>query len=185
MASLIYSALMSLDGYVADASGNFDWAVPDEEVFLAVNDLERRIGTNLLGRRMYEVMKAWDDPTVADGGPAHEAEFATNWRRADKIVYSKSLASVSSLKARLEREFDLDAVRRLKGGAERDLAIGGPELAGRAIEAGLVDEYHFFVSPVIVGGGKSAFPAGLRIDLQLVDDRRFGNGVVQLQYRPK
>jgi dihydrofolate reductase len=158
MAKLIYSAITSLDGYVADEDGNFDWAEPDEEVHTFLNDLERPVGTYLLGRRMYEVLTYWETIDPADQ-PPFVGDFAQIWQAADKIVYSKTLPTPSSAKTRIEREFDAEAVRRLKATATRDLTVGGPELAAQAIEAGLVDEYHLFLVPVVVGGGKRSLPA--------------------------
>ncbi len=185
MAKLIYSALSSLDGYVADENGKFDWAEPSEEVHAFVNDLERPVGTYLYGRRLYEVMLAWETlPDLAEQ-PAVIRDFAEIWRAADKIVYSRSLESVSSARTRIEREFDLEVVRRLKEGAEHDLGVGGPELAAQAIEGGLVDEYRLFFAPVIVGGGKRALPDGVRVRIELVEERRFGNGTVYLRYRTR
>ena len=158
MAKLIYSAITSLDGYVADEHGNFDWAAPDEEVHAFVNDLERPVGTHLLGRRMYEVLVAWETPeTFTDGEPVLE-EYAEIWQAADKVVYSRTLEAVSSARTRIEREFDPEAVRRMKAQAERDIGVGGPGLAAEAIRSGLVDEYHLIVSPVVVGSGIRPFP---------------------------
>jgi dihydrofolate reductase len=183
MAKLIYSALTSLDGYVADENGNFDWAEPDEEVHGFVNDLERRVGTYLYGRRMYDVMVAWETmDTVPDQAPFVQ-DFAELWQAADKIVYSKTLEAVSSARTRLQRDFDPEAVRRMKGAAGRDISVGGPDLAAQAIKAGLVDEFHLFVSPVVVGGGKQSLPSNVHLKLELLDERRFGNGVVHLHYR--
>jgi dihydrofolate reductase len=179
VARLIYSAITSLDGYVADESGNFDWAAPDEEVHAFVNDLERPIGTCLYGRRMYEVMAVWE--TMADPSPVMR-DFAEIWRAADKVVYSTSLADVSSARTRIEREFDPETVRKLKATADRDLAVGGATLAAEAIRAGLVDELQLFLNPVIVGGGTQALPDGIRLDLELLEERRFASGVVYLQY---
>jgi dihydrofolate reductase len=184
MTKLIFSAISSLDGYVADEQGKFDWAEPDEEVHAFVNELERPVGTYLYGRRMYEVMLAWETFDLADQ-PPFVRDFAGIWRGADKIVYSRSLDTVSSARTRIERDFDSAAVRQLKEGADRDLSVGGPELAAQAIEAGLVDEWHLFVAPVIVGGGKRSFPDGVRLRLGLLDERRFGNGTVYLRYRTK
>jgi dihydrofolate reductase len=185
MAKLIYSAITSLDGYVADEDGNFDWAAPDEEVHSFVNDLERPVGTYLYGRRMYEVMVYWETAhRLADQSPVVQ-DFAEIWRAADKIVYSKTLETVSSARTRIERGFDPEAVRQLKASAERDITVGGPDLAAQAIEAGLVDEYHLFLAPVVVGGGKRALPNRLRLNLELLDERRFGSGVVHLRYRTK
>ena len=184
MANLIYSAIASLDGYVADEEGNFDWAAPDEEVHSFVNELERPVGTYLYGRRMYEVMVYWETAdTLADQSPSPERDFAEIWKAADKVVYSKTLEQAASARTRIEREFDPEAVRRQKTSAERDLSVGGPDLAAQAIKAGLVDEYQLFVTPVVVGGGKRSLPDGIRLKLELMDERRFGSGVVHLHYR--
>ncbi|HLZ10587.1 MAG TPA: dihydrofolate reductase family protein [Chloroflexota bacterium] len=183
MAKLIYTAITSLDGYVADEDGSFDWAAPDDEVHAFVNDLERPVGTYLYGRRMYEVMVAWETAqTFADEGPVIR-DFAHIWQAADKIVYSRTLAAVSSARTRIERELDPEAVRHLKARAERDLSIGGPDLAAQAFKARLVDECHLFLTPIVVGGGKPALPTNIRVKLELLDERRFGNGVVYLRYR--
>jgi dihydrofolate reductase len=182
MAKLTYSAITSLDGYVADEDGKFDWAAPDEEVHAFVNDLERPVGTYLYGRRMYEVMVAWETMQTPPGEFPAIRDYAEIWRAADKIVYSKTLEAPSSSRTRLERDFDPDAVRRLKASAGREISVGGPELAAQAIAAGLVDECHLFVSPVVVGAGTRALPAGLRLQLELLDERRFQNGVVYLHY---
>jgi dihydrofolate reductase len=185
MAKLIYSAIASLDGYVADEDGKFDWAAPDEEVHSFVNDLERPVGTYLYGRRMYEVMVYWENAhTVADEPPVAQ-DYAEIWRAADKIVYSKTLKSVSSASTRIEQDFDPEAVRELKARAERDISVGGPDLAAQAIRAGLVDEYQLFVTPIVVGGGTQALPDDVRVELELLDERRFGNGVVYLRYRTR
>jgi len=183
MAKLIYSMLASLDGYVEDLSGNFDWAAPDAEVHAFVNELERSVGTYLYGRRMYETMRFWEDPPELESAPAHIQEYAAIWQAADKVVYSRTLQEVSSARTRIEREIDADAVRRLKAEAAGDVSVGGPGLAGEAIAAGLVDEYHLFFVPVLVGGGKRALPDDVRADLELVDEQRFGNGTVYLRYR--
>ena len=184
MAKMTYLGLTSLDGYMADADGDFGWSTPDEEVHAFVNDLERSVGTYLYGRRMYEVMIAWETlPTGLDQLPVMR-DFADLWRAADKIVYSRTLATVSSERTRIERAFDPAAVRRLKAAA-RDLSVGGPDLAAQAIRAGLVDEYHQFVSPIVVGGGKPFLPDGVRLKLELLDERRFDNGVVYLHYRAR
>ena len=180
MGKLIYSTIASLDGYVADASGTFDWAAPDDEVHAFVNDLERPVGTYLYGRRMYEVMAAWE--TLDDEEPVMR-DFAEIWRAAEKVVYSTTLDAASTARTRIERSFDPDAVRRMKASAERDISVGGPTLAAHAIAAGLVDEYRMFLTPVLVGGGTHAFPADVRIQLELVDERRFASGVVYLRYR--
>jgi dihydrofolate reductase len=183
MGQLIYSALTSLDGYVADEAGNFDWAVPDPEVHHFVNDQERRLGICLYGRRLYDVMKAWEtEPTAGDGDPVMQ-EYARIWQDCEKVVYSRTLDQVSSARTRIERSFDPAAVRELKSKTVSDLGIGGPELAGQALLAGLVDECRVLVSPAIVGGGQRWLPDGLRADLVLADERRFDNGVVHLSYR--
>jgi dihydrofolate reductase len=184
MAKLIYPTISSLDGYVADESGKFDWAKPDEEVHTFVNDLERPAGTHLYGRRLYEVLVAWETMHERPDQPQVILDFAEIWQAADKIVYSRTLETVSSAKTRIEREFDPEAVRELKATSERDLLIGGPELAAEAIRAGLVDEYHLVVAPVVVGGGKRALPDGVRVDLELLDERRFASGFVYLRYGP-
>ena len=177
---LIYAMIASLDGYVEDESGRFDWAAPDEEVHAFVNELERPIGTYLYGRRMYETMVAWE--TMDDEHPVMR-DFAELWRAAEKIVYSRSLESASSARTRVEHDFDAGAVRRLKESAQGDIGIGGPELAGQAIAAGLVDECHLIVVPVLVGGGKRAFPDGVRVDLELLEERSLAGGAVYLRYK--
>ena len=182
MARLIYSAIMSLDGYIADEEGNFDWAEPDEEVHAFVNDLERPVGSYLYGRRMYEVMVAWETMHLADQPPFVQ-DFAEIWQAADKIVYSRTLENVSSARTRIERDFDPEAVRQMRASAERDITVGGPDLAAQAFKAGLVDECHLFVVPVVVGGGKRSLPDKVRLKLELLDERRFGSGVVHLRYR--
>jgi dihydrofolate reductase len=183
MAKLIYSAITSLDGYVADEDGNFDWAVPDEEVHAFVNDLERPVGTYLYGRRMYEVMAGWETASTLADQPPLMRDFAQVWQAADKVVYSTTLEMVSSARTRIERAFDPEAVRRMKASAERDISVGGPDLAAHAFRAGLVDECHLFLTPIVVGGGTQALPDDLRQRLELLDERRFGNGVVHLHYR--
>jgi len=185
MARLIYSAIASLDGYVADEAGNFDWAEPDEEVHTFVNDLERPVGTYLYGRRMYEVMVFWETAHTLAGQPPVIQDFAGIWQAADKIVYSRTLETVSSARTRIERDFDPEAVRELKARAGRDITVGGPDLAAQAIKAGLVDECHLFLAPIVVGGGKQFLPRGARLKLELLDERRFGNGVVHLHYRTR
>jgi dihydrofolate reductase len=184
MAKLIYSVITSLDGYAADEDGNFDWAEPDEEVHTFINDLERPVGTHLYGRRMYEVMVAWETLTLADQPPFIQ-DFAEIWQAADKIVYSKTVETASSARTRIERDFDPEAVRQMKARAGRDITVGGPDLAAQAFKAGLVDECHLFVAPIVVGGGKQSLPANVRLKLELLDERRFGNGVVHLHYRTK
>ncbi len=183
MAKLIYSAITSLDGYVADANGNFDWAAPDEEVHALVNDLERPVGTLLLGRRMYETLVFWENPDLT-GQPDVVRDFAQIWQAADKVVYSTTLQTVSSARTRIERAFDPDAIREMKTRVDRDISIGGPVLAAQAIKTGLVDEYQLFLAPVLVGGGtRSLSPDGVRLDLELIDERRFASGFVHLRYR--
>jgi dihydrofolate reductase len=182
LAKLIYSSIASLDGYIADEDGKFGWAMPDEEVHAFVNDLERPIGTYLYGRRMYEVMVYWETAhTVADEPIV--LDFARIWQAADKVVYSTTLEKASSAKTRIDRVFDPREIRQLKESAERDLTIGGPDLAAQALRAGLVDEYHLIVAPIVVGGGNASLPGDLRVPLELLDERRFGNGMVHLHYR--
>jgi dihydrofolate reductase len=181
MAQLIYSAIMSLDGYVADEDGNFDWAAPDDEVHSFVNDLERRVGTYLYGRRMYETMVFWETPPAGQA-PVVE-DFADIWQAADKIVYSTTLDSARSARTRIERRFDPEAVRGIKAAAERDISVGGADLAAQAIRAGLVDECHLLVTPIVVGGGARALPTNVRLRLELLDMGRFGSDVVHLHYR--
>jgi dihydrofolate reductase len=183
MAKLIYSTITSLDGYVADKDGNFDWAAPDEEVFAFVNDLERPIGTYLYGRRMYETMRYWETAQDVATEPRCVQEFAEIWRAAEKVVYSATLEKVSTTKTRLERHFDPDVVREMKAASDRDITVGGPELAGLSIKAGLVDECHLFLTPVVVGGGNPSLPDGAHVGLELLDERHFANGVVHLHYR--
>jgi len=183
MAKLIYSSITSLDGYIADKAGNFDWAAPDDEVHAFVNDLERRIGTYLYGRRMYEVMRFWETaPSGADPLPVVK-DYAEIWRAADKIVYSKTLATASSARTRIERDFDPEAVRQMKARAGRDISVGGPNLAAQAIRVGLVDDFHLFLVPIVLGGGRPSLPSNVRVKLDLLDERRFGSGVVHLHYR--
>jgi dihydrofolate reductase len=183
MAKLIYSVITSLDGYISDENGNFDWAAPDEEVHRFVNDLERPVGTYLYGRRMYEMMVAWETPqTFADQRPVM-LDFAEIWQSADKVVYSRTLETVSSARTRIERDLDPDAVRRMKASTGRDISVGGPDLAAQALKAGLVDECQLFLTPVVVGGGTRSLPDNLRLGLELLDEHRFGNGVVYLRYR--
>jgi dihydrofolate reductase len=186
MAKVIYTAITSLDGYIEDTQGRFDWAAPDEEVHAFANDVERPVGTHLYGRRMYETMVFWESPPELAKQPPFVQDFAEIWQRADKIVYTKTLQAVSSAKTRIEREFDPEAVRRLKATTGADITVGGAELAAQAIEAGLVDEYHLFLVPVLVGGGKRSLPNGdVRVNLELVHERRFRNGTVYLHYRSR
>jgi dihydrofolate reductase len=184
MARLLYMAITSLDGYVADDEGSFDWGVPDDEVFSFVNDFERPVGTYLYGRRLYELMAGWETAhTRADQSPLM-LDFTHIWQAADKVVYSKTLETASTARTRIERDFDLEAVRQMKTRAERDITVGGPDLAGQAIRAGLVDECHLLISPIVLGGGTRSLPSDVRLQLELLDERRFGNGVVHLHYRP-
>jgi dihydrofolate reductase len=180
VAKLVYSVIASVDGYVADAAGNFDWAAPSPEVHAYVNDLERGIGTYLYGRRMYETMRAWEPMT---GGLPVVRDYADIWRRAEKIVYSRTLETVASARTRIEREFDPAAVEELKRRSDRDLSVSGPALAALAFGAALVDECHLFVVPVVVGNGNRAFKDGTDAALELLDERRFEGGVVHLHYR--
>jgi dihydrofolate reductase len=182
VAKLIYAAITSLDGYVADEDGNFDWSAPGEEVHSFVNDLERPIGTYLYGRRIYDAMVVWETPeTFTDQSPAIR-DYAELWQAADKIVYSRTLETASSARTRIERDFDLEAVRDMKAEAGRDISVGGADLAAQAFRAGLVDECHLFLTPIVVGGGKRALPDKVRLELELLDERRFGSGVVHLHY---
>jgi dihydrofolate reductase len=182
MARLIYTAIASLDGYIEDEDGKFDWAEPDDEVHAFVNDLARPTGTHLYGRRMYETMAAWETTGTGAGDPPAMRDFAEIWRAADKIVYSRTLEAASTARTTVERDFDPAAVRELKASAGSDLTVSGPGLATHAFAAGLVDECHLFVVPVLVGGGKQALPDGIRMELDLLDERRFGNGTVFLRY---
>jgi len=183
MAKLIYVTPASLNGYIADETGDFDWAAPDEEVHAFINDIVRPMGTYLYGRKMYQTMAVWETPDVIRGRTPVILDFARIWQAADKIVYSKSLDTVSTRKTRLEREFDPQVVRGLMSQLHHDVAVGGPTLAAHAIRAGLVDEYHMFVAPVIIGGGKPILPGNVRATLELMDERRFENGMVYLRYR--
>jgi dihydrofolate reductase len=226
MAKLVYSAIASLDGYVADEDGNFDWAVPDEEVHAFINDLARplqrfalllarfpvaayflprstsartqvcplccgsnvlqtAVGINLYGRRMYEVMVFWETAHSLPDQPPVMLDFAQIWPAADKIVYSKTLQAVSTAKTRIERDFDPEAVRQMKAQAGRDISVGGPELAAQAFKARLIDECYLFVAPMVVGGGKRSLPDNVRLKLELLDERRFDNGMVYLHYSTK
>lgn len=183
MGRLIYSAIMSLDGYTVDADGKFDWSAPDAEVHAAVNELLEPVGTHLYGRRTYDVLKAWETMPTGDDQEPVMRDFARLWRAADKVVYSSTLTEVSSERTRIERDFDAETVRRLVRGSGRDVSVGGPTLAAHAFRARLVDEVQLFVSPVVVGGGTRALPDDVRLDLELVDERRFVHGVVHLRYR--
>ena len=183
MAKLIYSAITSLDGYVEDEDGNFDWAAPDEEVHLFVNQLERPIGAYLFGRRMYETMLFWESAHTLPDEPPVVRDFADIWQAADKIVFSRTLEAPSSAKTRIESAFDPDMIRQMKASARSDLTVGGAELAAQAFGAGLVDECHLFLNPIIVGGGKRALPSNVRTRLALLGERRFRSGVIHLHYR--
>ena len=183
MAKLIYSMLMSLDGYTEDEHGGFGWAAPeDEEVHSHINDLATSFGTYLYGRRMCETMVYWETAHTVPDQPRFVLDWARQWQAAEKIVYSRTLAEPRSARTRIERKFDPDAVRRLKANAEHGITVDGPELAAQAIRAGLVDEFQMIVFPVVVDSGKRFFPDGVRLDLQLVEERRFRNSVVVLRY---
>ena len=183
MARLLYMAITSLDGYVADEKGNYDWAMPDDEVFGFVNDFERPVGTYLYGRRLYQEMTGWETMHTQPGLSPLMLDFAAIWQAAGKVVYSRSLDAIATARMRLERNFDPDAVREMKASADRDITVGGPTLAAEAIRAGVVDEIHLLVCPVVVGGGTRALPDDVRLRLELLGERRFGNGVVHLHYR--
>jgi dihydrofolate reductase len=183
VSKLIYSAITSLDGYVADERGNFDWAAPDREVHQFVNDVERPIGTYLYGRRIYDVMRFWETAHLQPNEDEVALDYAKIWQAADKVVYSRTLREAPTARTRIERDLDPLAVRRMKTEAQRDLGIGGPELAASAITAGLVDELQVFLTPIVVGGGKHWLPRGVTLRLELLDERRFASGVVYLRYR--
>lgn len=183
MARLIYSAITSLDGYIEDMDSRFDWTVPDEATHTYINNLERTAGTHLYGRRMYETMMVWEtDPGLAAESPIMR-DFAEIWQAAEKIVFSKTLETVATRKTRLEREFDPEAIRTLKTTTEHDILIGGSHLAAHAFRAGLIDELHLFLAPIVIGGGKPALPGHLRLELRLLDERRFDNDMVHLRYQ--
>jgi dihydrofolate reductase len=182
MGKLIYGAITSLDGFVADEAGRFDWAEPDEEVHTFVNDLMREIGTHLYGRRLYEVMKAWETPTTEEH-PHYMREYSRLWQNSDKIVFSKTLRTTSTKRTRLEQTFEHESIRQLKASSSSDAAVGGPDLASQAFGAGLVDECQLFLAPVVVGGGKRSMPIGLRLNLDLIEERPFRSGFVFLRYR--
>jgi dihydrofolate reductase len=181
MATLLYLMNASLDGSVADEDGKPDWTAPGEEYYAFLNDLVRPVGTHLYGRRLYELMAAWEtDPTAAAQSPAAR-EFAATWQAADKVVYSRTLQAAATTRTRIERDFDPEAVRHLKAAAGRDLTVGGPHLAAQAIKAGLVDEWHLFLTPIVVGGGNRALPDHVRLELELLEERRLGSGAVYLR----
>jgi dihydrofolate reductase len=182
VAKLIYTAIASLDGYIEDEDGNFDWAEPGEEVHAFINDLERPVGMYLYGRRMYETMAGWETDARLAARSELARDFAHIWQAADKIVYSRTLETPSTARTRIERDFDPQAVRQLKASAARDLTVGGPELAAHAFKAGLVDECHIFLAPIVVGSGKRAVPKDFRLELDLLDQRRFASGMVHLHY---
>ena len=182
MAKLIYVAIQSLDGYIEDETGRFDWGEPDDEVHAFINDVARSVGTFLYGRRLYETMIVWETLTLGDQ-PPHIRDFADIWRAADKVVYSRTLSEVSSANTRIEDRFDPEIVRALKTAASEDLAVGGAELAAEAFSAGLVDELHLFFAPAVLGGGKRSLPDGLRLDLDLLEERGFASGFTYLRYR--
>ncbi|RPJ00581.1 MAG: deaminase [Candidatus Aminicenantes bacterium] len=185
MAKLIYMMITSLDGYVADREGNFDWAAPDEEVHTFVNGLMRPVGTHLYGRRMYEVMAAWETMQTLPNQPPYILDFAKIWQAAGKVVYSKTLEKAASARTRIERDFDPAAVRLMKEQAGHDIAVAGPRLAAQAIEAGLVDEYGLIIAPAVVGGGNQWLPDDIRLRIELLEERRFLNGMVYLRYRAR
>lgn len=183
MVKLIYAANISLDGYIEDERGDIDWTISDDETYAFWTGFQRLIGTYLYGHRMYESMVYWETASVSGDQPEVKREFAQIWQAAEKIVYSRTLQAVSSAKTRIEREFDPDAIRRLKASSGADITIGGPELAGQAMRAGLVDEYHLLLNPIVLGAGKPALPDNLYTRLELLGERRFRSGVVHLHYR--
>lgn len=185
MTKLIYFAMTSLDSYVADRDGKFGWAEPDEEVHSFVNDLCKTVGTYLSGRKMYEVMVYWETAHMLTDQSRFERDFAETWQAADRIVYSRTLDKVSSARTRIERDFDPEAVRQMKVRAGGDISVAGPDLAAEAIKTGLVDECQLVIAPIVVGGGKQALPSKVRLKLELLDERRFGNGMVYLRYRTR
>ncbi len=182
MGKLIYSAIASLDGYVEDRHGNFEWAAPDEEVHTFVNEMERPVGTYLYGRRMYDTMRFWETAHTIPDQPSYSLDYTRIWQAADKVVFSKTLDSVSSARTRLERTFEPDAIRRLKAATERNVSVGGADLASQALDAGVVDELHLFAIPVVVGAGKRWLAGGGLRGLTLLDTRRFASGVMFLSY---
>jgi len=183
MAKLIYTAITSVDGYIEDENGNFEWGIPNEQVHCFINNLERSIGLYLYGRRMYEVMDAWEKASTFSDQPPFIQEFAYIWQAADKIVFSKTMNAVSSARTRIERDFVPDAIREMKLQAAKEISVGGPELASHAFIAGLVDECHIFLAPIVVGGGKRFLPDTLHLKLELLDENCFNNGMVHLHYQ--
>ena len=184
MAKLVYASNVSLDGCTEDERGGFEWAAPDDDVFAFITDLLRSAGTYLYGRRMYDTMAVWETDAALAAQSNLMGDFANVWKAADKVVYSTTLTAVTTANTRLERHFDPDAVRALKAEAGSDLIVGGPNLAAQAFNAGLVDECHLFIWPVVLGGRKPALPTDTRAELELLDERRFSSGVVHLRYRP-
>ena len=182
MAKLVYTMLASLDGYIADEDGNFDWAAPDEEIHSFVNENERRVGTYLYGRRMYDVMRYWETAHADKSQPPYILDYAQIWQSADKVVYSRTLRAPSTARTRIEREFTPAVIREMKAAADRDISIGGPHLAAEALTAGLVDEMHVYLVPYVAGGGTQFLPDGLRLPLDLLDERRFASGAVHLRF---
>lgn len=183
MGKLIYAINTSLDGFTEDATGSFDWSVPDEDVHEYYNDMMRGVGTQLLGRRMYETMAVWEtEPAFAEES-AVQADFADAWQDSDKLVYSTTLSDPVTKRTRIVAAFEAGEVRALKEASSADLLVGGPGLAADALRAGVVDELRLVLAPVAVGAGKPAFPTDLRLELELVDERRFGNGAVHVAYR--
>jgi len=185
MAKLIYVSNVSLDGYIEDEHGNFDWTAPNDEVFAFITDLVRSVGTYLYGRRMYDTMAVWETDPALSAQSELMGDFANIWQAAEKVVYSTTLDAVATAKTKLERNFDPDSVRDMKASATSDLTVGGPNLAAHAFKAGLVDECHLFIIPVLVGGGKPSLSIDTRAELELLDERRFSNGVVYLRYRAR
>jgi dihydrofolate reductase len=183
MGPLVYAAITSLDGFVNDESGRFAWAAPSEDVHAFVNELERPVGTYLYGRRTYEVMAVWQDMPGIEHEPDVMQEFASIWRAAEKVVYSRTLPEVPTPRTRIERTFDPFAVRAMVDGLDHDVSIGGPTLGAHALRAGIVDDVHVFLLPIVVGGGTSCWPSGARLDLELVDQHRFADDTVHLHHR--
>jgi dihydrofolate reductase len=185
MAKLIYISNVSLDGYIEDEHGSFNWTAPDDEVFAFITDLVRSVGTHLYGRRLYDTMAVWETDSALAAQSELMGDFADVWQAAEKVVYSTTLDAVSTAKTKLERNFDPDSVRDMKASATSDLTVGGANLAAHAFKAGLVDECHLFIAPVLLGGGKPSLPSGTRAELELLDERRFNNGVVYLRHRAR